>query len=116
MPEEERQHYSGVRKDDEEHPEEVGPEQEKLVYILITQGRSGDSLSKVVIEPTLDRSAAHAMHEALNGYSTVFMAAMLKVNVGKLKDDSYSFKAVENRRALKKFDKEPTTKFIGFWC
>jgi hypothetical protein len=105
-----------IRKVEEEPPEEVGPEQKELVYILITQGRSGDVLSKIVIEPTLDRVAAHAMHEALNGYSTVFTAAMLKANVGKLKDNSYSFKAVEDRRDLKITDKDPTTKCIGFWC
>lgn len=111
MPGVERDRYSGVRKVDEENPQ-----QEELVYILITQGRLGDVVSKIVIEPTLDRAAAHAMHEALNGYSTVFTAVMLKVNIGKLQDGSYSFKVVKDRGTLKTIDKEPTTKCIGFWC
>lgn len=114
VPGRERRLYSGFRQDEEESLEEVGPEEKEkeLVYILITQGSSGDVLSKVVIEPTLERAAAHAMHEALNGYSTVFTAAMLKANVGKLKDASYSFKAVQGSRALKTVDKD----YVGFWC
>jgi hypothetical protein len=99
----------------EEHSEDAEPEQEELVYILITQGRSGDVLSKVVIEPTLDRAAAHVMCDALNHYSIVFTAAILKKNVVKLKDNSYGFKAVENRRALEMLDKDQKTKCIGFW-
>jgi hypothetical protein len=108
--------YPPIPKFDEQPHEDVGPKEEELVYILITQGRSGDVLGKIVIEPNLERAAASVMHEALNGYSTVLMAAMLKANVGKLKDDSYLFKAVDDRRALNAVDQDPKTKSIGFWC
>jgi hypothetical protein len=108
--------YSGVLESEDEESEELDLGQKELVYILITEGRSGAVLSKTVIEPTQERAAAHAMHEALNGFSIVFTAAILKVNVGKLGLNSYSFKAVENRRALERIDEDPTTKYIGFWC
>lgn len=44
-------------------------------YILVIEGRSGASKAKVFIENSTDAAAATMMHEALNGYSTVFCAA-----------------------------------------
>jgi len=95
--------------------EEATLKEDDLVYILIIQGRSGDMLSKIVIEPTFDRAAAHALHEALNGYSTVFTAVILRVNVGKLNDDSYSFRAVQDLQALAMIEQDLTQRCIGFW-
>ena len=98
---------------EEEH---VGPKPDELAYVLIIQGRSGDVLGKPVIEPTVHCAAARVMHEVLNGYSTVFMAAILATNAGKLSDCSYSFKAVEYSRELKTIDEDPGLRCIGFWC
>lgn len=44
-------------------------------YILVIQGRSGASKAKVLEETSLPMAASAIMHEALNGYSTVFSAA-----------------------------------------
>lgn len=48
---------------------------EQLRYVLVVEGRTGSRKVKVLIESGLDQVAATMLHEALNGYSTVFSAA-----------------------------------------
>jgi hypothetical protein len=44
-------------------------------YILVIQGRSGANRVKVMVTNTVEQAAAVMLHEALNGYSTVFSAS-----------------------------------------
>ena len=49
--------------------------QQPLSFVLAIQGVSGLDKLKVVLEDSIDKAAATMLHEALNGYSTVFSAA-----------------------------------------
>jgi hypothetical protein len=96
--------------------EEEGPTRKELVYVLISQGQSGNVRGKVVIEPSLERAAAHAMYEVLNDYSVNFTAAVLECDIDKLQDESYGFRAVSERKLLKGASEDTKSKMIGFWC
>lgn len=48
---------------------------ERIRYVVLIQGKSGMSKIKVMIANTLEQAATTMLHEALNGYSTVFSAA-----------------------------------------
>ncbi|KAJ9634080.1 hypothetical protein H2201_009056 [Coniosporium apollinis] len=116
VPGKEGPRYVGFRKAPDEYPEEHGPEEIELAYILVIQGQTGDTRCKLVVETSLERASSAIMHEALNGYSTVFTAAMLKANLAKLQDEAYALNVVEDRKTLKVIDSDPTSKCIGFWC
>lgn len=47
-------------------------------YILVIKGLSGTSKAKVLIEQSVDDAATVMLHAALNGFSTVFSAAILR--------------------------------------
>lgn len=49
----------------------------RIRYALIFQGISGANKAKLMIADTLDQAAVIMLHEALNGFSTVFSAAYL---------------------------------------
>jgi hypothetical protein len=88
----------------------------ELSYVLLSQGSSGAMRAKITIEQTLERAAAHVMHEALNGYSVVFSAAILRVNLPRLSDDSYSLRVVQNSEELALLGSVVEDRVIGFWC
>ena len=56
--------------------------QQPLSYVLIIQGTSGAEKLKVVVEDNTDKAATTMMHEALNGFSTVFSAAFVRRYTG----------------------------------
>ncbi|KAF7186197.1 hypothetical protein HII31_12439 [Pseudocercospora fuligena] len=45
-------------------------------YLLVIEGVSGASKAKVVIEDSIEKAATAMLHAALNGFSTVFSAAI----------------------------------------
>jgi hypothetical protein len=51
------------------------PSGDQTRYVLVIQGRSGAKKVKVMVGNTVEQAAATMMHEALNGYSTVFSAS-----------------------------------------
>ncbi|KAH7083043.1 hypothetical protein BKA63DRAFT_502132 [Paraphoma chrysanthemicola] len=96
--------------------DDLGPAQEELAYVLISQGKSGNVRGKVAIEPSWERAATLAMYEVLNGYSVVFTAAMLKRDVDRLHDETYKLRAVGERSALRTISADDTERIIGLWC
>ena len=59
-----------------------GEQEQRLSYILIIQGVSGRDKLKIIVEDSLDKAAVVMLHEALNGFSTVFSAAFLPRFIG----------------------------------
>ena len=57
---------------------------EQTSYVVVIQGRTGARKAKVFIHTDLDQAAATMLHEALNGYSTVFSAAYFPRQQGTL--------------------------------
>lgn len=57
---------------------------DRLVYVLVVQGRSGDAVGKLLVESSWERAAVAVLHEAINAYSVVFPGAMLERNVERL--------------------------------
>jgi hypothetical protein len=51
------------------------PSGDQTRYVLVIQGLSGANKVKVMVGNTVEQAAATMMHEALNGYSTVFSAS-----------------------------------------
>lgn len=51
-------------------------------FVLVVEGKSGASRVKVVVESSVEAAAAVMMREALNGYSTAFCAAYMRVSWG----------------------------------
>jgi hypothetical protein len=93
-----------------------GPRETELLYILIVQGQTGDTMCKLVIETSLERACSAIMYEALNGYSTVFTATMLRANLENMRDETYTLRAVRERKALRTVDSNTKSRSIGFWC
>jgi hypothetical protein len=56
------------------------------------------------------------LYEALNGYSTVFTAAILKANLENIRDDIYVLKAVHNSETLRDLNNDLKDRVVGFWC
>jgi hypothetical protein len=108
--------YAGSRVAQDNLSEDYGPEETKLAYILVIQGQTGDSKCKLVVETSLDGATSAMMYEALNGYSTVFSAAMLKSDLAKLRNQAYALKAVQDRKSLRTVDGSQDCQCIGFWC
>jgi hypothetical protein len=48
------------------------PRRKKTRYVLVIQGRTGAHTVKVMVADSREQAATIMMHEALNGYSTVF--------------------------------------------
>jgi hypothetical protein len=112
----ERRPYGGFRIAQDNLSEDYGPEETELAYILIIQGQTGNSRCKLVVETSHDRASSAMMYEALNGYSTVFSAAILKANLAKLRNQAYALKLVQDSKTLKTIDCDLDSQCIGFWC
>lgn len=84
-------------------------------YILIIEGKSASREAKIVAKSTLQGIADTMMHEALNGYSVVLSAAILRRNYNKLfgqDNGNWKFKQVDNVEsaiAVEDEDKEGMT-------
>lgn len=105
------QPISSLRDGNEEKPGAL-----ELAYILVFQGRSGAIRSKLVLRSNLDLAGAEMFHMAANGFSVVFSGALLKKNLEKRRDASYSFKRVENLDELQAVDSDQVKKVIGVLC
>ncbi len=56
------------------------PHEEEYTYILVIEGKNGSREAKVMVRGTRQDIADVMMHEALNGYSTVFSGVILRRN------------------------------------
>lgn len=88
----------------------------ELAYILVFQGRSGAIRSNLVLRSSLDLAGAEMFHMAANGFSVVFSGAMLKKNLEKRTDVTYSFERVDNLDELQAVDSDQLKKVIGVLC
>lgn len=82
-------------------------------YVLIIQGRSGAHKVKVMIANTLEQAATIMMHEALNGYSTVFSTSYKGPNLPELPFRA-KLKATDSRFGNETLEGEYTS--IAFVC
>lgn len=87
-----KDHRPAVRRIDE--PEDTSPKP-ALAFVLIIRGRSAALCSKVRLSYSLKAAAAVMFEEAVNGYSTVFSAALLKTDVRRLDQPDAQFKKVD---------------------
>lgn len=81
-----------------------GLQETELLYVLIVQGQTGDTTCKLVIETSLEKACSAMMYEALNGYSTVFTAAILRGSLENLRDETYTLKAARDCKMLRTID------------
>lgn len=51
-------------------------------FVLVVEGKSGACRVKVLVESSVEAAAAVMLREAINGYSTAFCAAYLRVSGG----------------------------------
>ena len=102
---------SRSRKDLDASP---GPQAKDLIFVLVIQGQTGDAKAKVILETSREKAAVAIMSEAMNGYSTVFSAAMLKVDVEKLTDLTYALRVFGEREKLGEVGDGDTS--VKFWC
>ena len=78
---------------DEEIDEEIDISQqprEPLDYLLVFQGKNASERSKVVVARSLEDATTSILHEAINGYSVVFMGALLRSDMNELFSDAKS--------------------------
>jgi hypothetical protein len=88
----------------------------ELAYILVFQGRSGAIRSNLILRSSLDLAGAEMFYRAANGISVVFSGAMLKKNLEKRTDVTYSFERVDNLDELQAVDSDQLKKVIGVLC
>jgi hypothetical protein len=93
-----------------------GPQEAELLYILIFQGQTGDATCKLVVKTTLEQACSAIMYETLNGYSTVFTAAILSANLENIRDETYALRAVHDFKTLRTVDNNAESRIVGFWC
>lgn len=87
-----------------------------LLYVIVVQGQTGHTKCKLVVESTLGNACSAMLYEALNGYSTVFTAAILKANLENIQDDTFILKAVHDSKTLRDLNNDPKDRVVGFWC
>ncbi|KAJ4329658.1 hypothetical protein N0V87_010677 [Didymella glomerata] len=112
----ERSLYTGIPQVHDRSSVDDGLQETELLYVLIVQGQTGDTTCKLVIETSLGKACSAMMYEALNGYSTVFTAAILRGSLEKLRDETYTLKAVRDSKMLRTINSNTRSPSIGFWC
>lgn len=86
-----------------------------LQYVIVVQGQTGNIKCKLVVGSTLGAACSAMLYDALNGYSTVFTAAILKANLENIRDDTYVLKAVHDLKTLRDLNNDPKNRVVGFW-
>ena len=56
------------------------------------------------------------LYKALNGYSTVFTAAILKANLENIQDNTYVLRAVYDSETLRDTNNDLNNRVVRFWC
>ncbi|KAL8913864.1 MAG: hypothetical protein Q9172_007205 [Xanthocarpia lactea] len=97
--------------------------EEPLYCLLVVQGKNARERSKVVVARSLEDATTSILHEAINGYSVVFMGALLRSDMNELFSDAksciFSLKKLPDVAALNAFSgsKEAQTfQQIGIIC
>jgi hypothetical protein len=73
--------------------------QPKVAYLLAVQGSSGALVSKPLIKWTLEAAGSEMLYAAANGLNVVFTGVILRKNVRRLRDRSYSVAKVTKARS-----------------
>lgn len=77
-------HTPAYRRSDEPMDTTLKPAR---AFVLVVRGRSAALCGKVRVLYTLNAAAAAMFEEAVNGYSTVFSAAVLRTDVGRMGEE-----------------------------
>jgi len=99
----------------EEKPHEIRKDP-ALAFLLVIQGRSGGSRGKLVLRTDLHIAGAEMFYEAINGYSVVFSGVILKTNLGRRTDITFSFRKAHSLAERVDMDADGSQKLIGVLC